>query len=113
MTGDRDTITVNHPQLGIWQLECKASSRLLFTENETNDRHIFGTANATAFVKDGINDFVLNGRTAAVNPAKAGTKAAAYHLLDIPAEDSPTVRLRLRRAGLDDPAFAEADAFTT
>ena len=66
---------------------------------------------------------MLHGRTAAVNPAKTGTKAAAYYLLDIPAAGCATVRLRLRRAGLDDPAFdasfdetlvrcrAEADAF--
>jgi hypothetical protein len=123
MTGNRDTITANHPQLGVWQLNCDGSPRLLFTDNETNDRRIFGTANGTVFVKDGINDFLLHGRTAAVNPAETGTKAAAHYLLDIPASGSATVRLRLRRAGLDSPAFdasfnetfarrrAEADTF--
>ena len=123
MTGNHDTITANHPQLGVWQLKCDGSPQLLFTENETNDQRIFGTANRTAFVKDGINDFLLHGRTAAVNPAKTGTKAAAYYLLDIPAAGSATVRLRLQRGGLDDPAFdaafdeifakrrVEADAF--
>jgi hypothetical protein len=108
-----------------WRLatEMRWVPQLLFTEKETNDRRIFGTANRTAFVKDGINDFLLHGRTAAVNPAKTGTNTAAYYLLDIPAAGSATVRLRLRRAGLDDPAFdasfdeifarrhAEADAF--
>ena len=123
MTGNHDTITANHPQLGIWQLKCEGLPRLLFTENETNDRRIFGTANRTAFAKDGINNFLLDGETAAVNPAKTGTKAAAYYLLDIPAAGSATVRLRLQRAELDDSGFdasfdeifarcrAEANAF--
>ena len=61
MTGNNDTITANHPQLGVWQLKCDGSPRLLFTENETNDRRLSGTAGGTAFVKDGINDFLLHG----------------------------------------------------
>ena len=123
MTGDRDTIAANHPQLGAWQLTCDGSPQLLFTENETNDRRIFGANNGSAFVKDGINDFLLHGHAEAVNPAKTGTKAAACYRLDIPAAGSATVRLRLRRAGPGAPAIdesfgeiltrrrAEADAF--
>ena len=34
--------------------------------------------NRTPYVKDGINDAVVNGRTDAVNPLRAGTKAAAH-----------------------------------
>jgi hypothetical protein len=50
--------------------KCDGSPRL--TENETNDRRIFGTANGTAFVKDGINDFLLHSRITSVNPTKTG-----------------------------------------
>ncbi|HVH80282.1 MAG TPA: glucosidase, partial [Stellaceae bacterium] len=123
MTGSGDTITASHPQLGVWQLHCDGSPRLLFTENETNNQRIFGTPNETAYVKDGINDFVLYGRAAAVNPENTGTKAAAHYPLDVPAGGSAAIRLRLRRPGLDADAFdasfheifaqrrAEADAF--
>ena len=41
------------------------SPELLFTENETNAQRIFGAPNATPFVKDGINDHVVNAAHAA------------------------------------------------
>ena len=34
---------------------------LLFTENETNTQRCFGTPNASPYVKDGINDYVVHG----------------------------------------------------
>jgi hypothetical protein len=123
MSGDRTMITAHHPQLGVRRLECDGSPQLLFTENETNDQRIFGTSNRAAFVKDGINDFLLHDRTDAVNPENTGTKGAAHYELHIPAGSSVRVRLRLRPSVLDDPAFgtsfdetfarrrAEADAF--
>ncbi len=108
LTGNGNTITAAHPQLGRWQLQFDGSPHLLFTENETNTQRIFGTANKPPFVKDGINDFLLQGNAEAINPANTGTKAAVYYLLDVPAAGSTTVRLRLRRAGVDDPAFDDS-----
>jgi hypothetical protein len=37
-------------------LHCEGSPELLFTENETNARRLFGIENRTPYVKDGIND---------------------------------------------------------
>ena len=48
----------------------KATSPLLFTENETNTERIFGVPNRTPYVKDGINDYVVHGQTEAVNPGR-------------------------------------------
>ena len=48
----------------------------------------------TAF-KDGIHRHVVQGEPGAVNPAKVGTKLAAWHKLSIPAGGSARVRLRL------------------
>jgi hypothetical protein len=45
--------------LGERYLNCEEDVPLLFTENETNNERIFGTPNATAYVKDGINDYVV------------------------------------------------------
>ena len=40
-----------------------------------------GTKNESAYVKDGINDFVVYGNQGAVNPEKQGTKTSAhYHI---------------------------------
>jgi len=43
-----------------------------------------------------------SGQGEAVNPAKAGTKAAAHYVLNVPGGGSQTVRLRLAAAPADD-----------
>src|SRR5437588_67371 len=51
--------------------------------------------NRTRYVKDGINDYVVHGSTGAVNPAHAGTKAAAHYRFAIGAGKAVVIRLRL------------------
>ena len=51
------------------------------------------------YVKDGINDCVVQGDQAAVNPEKQGTKVAAHYRLTVAAGQSATVRLRLTARG--------------
>jgi hypothetical protein len=82
------------------RLYCEGSPELLFTENETNAKRLFGAENGSAYVKDGINDYVVHGTTAAVNPEKLGTKAAAHYKLTIGASESVEIRLRLTDADL-------------
>ncbi len=89
--------SASHPELGDWVLRADGSPQLLFCENETNNRRLFGGENASLYVKDGINDFVVAGVSDAVNPERTGTKVAAHHVLEIAAGDSATVRLRLTR----------------
>ena len=72
-----------HPELGEWLLQADASAQLLFCENETNNERLFGTPNASPYVKDGINDFVVAGRADAVNHGGTGTKVAAHHVLEL------------------------------
>jgi len=86
-------------------LYCDDSPNVLFTENETNNEKLFGGENRTKFVKDGINDFVVNGKTDAVNPGQIGTKAAANYFYEIPAGSEKTIRLRL-----SDKQFSRKDA---
>jgi hypothetical protein len=84
---------------------------LLFTDNETNLARCFGVPNTSPYVKDAFHDYVIHGKQDAVNPARAGTKVAAYYRLDLPPGGEATVRLRLTREA-DAPAapFAEFDA---
>src|SRR6478609_6150385 len=49
-----------HPQLEHMFLYCEGKPQLLFTENETNHQRLFGNSNPTPYVKDAINDFVVN-----------------------------------------------------
>ena len=49
----------SHAELGDWVLRADDSAQLLFCENETNNERLFGVANASPYVKDGINEFVV------------------------------------------------------
>ena len=80
-----------------WLL-CEGAPTLLFTENETNAARLFGSRNASACVKDGINDAIVHGRGDAVNPARTGTKASAHYMLTIEPGERATVRLRFTDA---------------
>jgi hypothetical protein len=90
-------ILASHAELGDYALYCEADVPLLFTENETNARRLFGEPNATPYVKDGINDYIVNGNHQAVNPDLTGTKAAAHYELNVGAGETTAVRLRLTR----------------
>ncbi len=81
--------------LGKRYLYCESAAPWLFTENETNARRLFNSQNATAYVKDGINNYVVDGQQDAVNPQNKGTKVAAHHRLAIAPGASQVVRLRL------------------
>jgi hypothetical protein len=68
---------------------------LLFTENETNLERLFNSPSASPYVKDAFHEYVVHGRSAAVNPRQNGTKAAAHYVLAIPAREAVTIELRL------------------
>src|SRR6184192_1637903 len=94
-TAPDPVIELNHAQAGNRWLHCEGSPELLFTENETNVRRLFGVENHTPYVKDGINDYIVHGATEAVNPEHTGTKAAAHYKLTVRAGETVLVRLRL------------------
>jgi mannosylglycerate hydrolase MGH1-like protein len=91
-------IEAEHAQLGRRWLACEGDPMLLFTDNDTNAARLWGTPNATPYVKDGINDYLVEGRKDAVNPDGVGTKASAHYRLLVPAGRSAIVRLRLSDA---------------
>ena len=70
-------IEPDHPSLGKRWLYYEGSPELLFTENETNFKRLFGVENRCACVKDGINDYIVDGVKEAVAAEPMGTKAAA------------------------------------
>ncbi len=88
-------VAAAHVDLGNRFLYCDKDVPLLFTENETNNERIFGTPNASPFVKDGINNFVVSGKQDAINPEHTGTKASAQYQLTVGAGKTTTIRLRL------------------
>jgi hypothetical protein len=89
------TVVGSHGELGERWLCVEGDVPLLFTENETNNRRFFGTENTGAYAKDGINDYIVHGIQAAVNPAGKGTKVASHHELKVEAGGTAVLRLRL------------------
>jgi hypothetical protein len=105
-----DALHAFHPGLGSYLLRADAPVRWLFTENESNNKRLFGLANASPYVKDAFHEYVVGGQALAVNPAREGTKAAALQVLNIPAGGEAVLRLRLSALGAPgadgpDPAF--------
>ena len=109
-SGQDSVVELDLHQAGTRRLYCDGSPELLFTENQTNVARLFGAENRSAYVKDGINDFVVHGAADAVNPEKTGTKAAAHYKLRIGAGESVEIRLRLTDAEFNEKsAFADFD----
>ena len=122
-------IEADHHTLGPRVLLCEGRPELLFTENDTNAKRLYGTENPTPYVKDAFHEYVVGGIEGAVNPAQTGTKACARYSVTVEGGGSATVRLRLtdqipvpqvpNAAGAFGPDFdqtraarvAEADAF--
>ncbi|MGC2512133.1 MAG: glucosidase [Acidobacteriaceae bacterium] len=100
-------IAASHADLGERYLYCQGDVPLLFTENETNNERIFGQPNTSPYVKDGINNYVVNGKREAVNPRQSGTKSSAHYQIGIGAGKTATIRLRLS----DLPPAAVGDPF--
>ena len=89
-------VAATHSLLGEFLFSCEGEAPLLFTENETNHQRLFpGQKNESPYVKDGINDCVVQGNPHAVNPGKQGTKVAAHYRLNVGAGQTKVIRLRL------------------
>ncbi len=117
-------VEASHTELGDRYLYCDGDVPLLFTENETNNARLFSGQNASSYVKDGINDYVVQGEKSAINPERTGTKCAAHYELNVGAGKTTTVRVRLSNLAPDaigdatksfsntiDARKAEADEF--
>jgi len=87
------TIELEEPYYGRRWLMAEGAPELLFTENESNAMALWKTPNRAPYTKDGIGEFVLHGRTDAVNPAFKGTKTSAHYVWRIEPGQSAVARL--------------------
>ncbi len=83
-----------HPLMGDHVFLCEGADDLLFTENDSNLRRLYGVPNPTPFVKDAFHDAVVRGDRRAINPARTGTKAAALYRRRLAPGGTLTLRLR-------------------
>jgi len=87
-------VEFTHDYYGRRRLLCEGGPTLLFTENETNTRRLYGDRAGARYVKDSFHDYVIRGDKEAVNPDRVGTKAAAHYVLAVAPGASKTICLR-------------------
>jgi hypothetical protein len=96
--GEMERVSIiesSHPSLGKRWLYCAQPAQLLFSENETNFEKLSGTQNQSNYLKDGIENYIIQGQEEAVNPNQTGTKFSAAYFWKISAGQTKTIRLRL------------------
>src|SRR5262245_40172532 len=102
------SITAEHESLGTYHLYAEPHHELLFCDNETNVKRLFGVKSAGYF-KDAFHEYVVKNNRAAVNPERRGTKAAVHYALSTPGHGMARVRLRLS-SRLSLQPFADFDS---
>jgi len=75
----------------------------LFCENETNNKRIYNVPNKSTYVKDGINDHVVDGDVESVNPKKTGSKFAVWQKFRLKAGKEKVIKVRLSKKALSKP----------
>jgi hypothetical protein len=111
-----------HDELGDYCIQFQTADRLLFCDNESNFARLFGVSAGPGYFKDAFHEYVVDGRSEAVNAAGEGTKVAGLCARTVPPGDSFTIRVRLtagdrprdRFVGFDDifaDRIAEADSY--
>jgi len=112
---DGSSLLVNHPQLGRYRFHVdspnlKKKIPWWFTENETNNPSVFGTAAEGPCSKDAFHRYLIDGEKDAISNHSIGTKAAPYLKFKVPAGKSVTIRCRLHELN-DDNGLEGLDQF--
>ena len=90
-----NTLLLRSDDIGDYHCYMEGNPKLLFTNNETNNLLLYQYKNDTPYVKDGINNRIVNGDLKAVNDDHTGTKAGIWYHLSIGAGESRVVNIRL------------------
>ncbi|MEO8253534.1 MAG: glucosidase [Flavobacterium sp.] len=106
-------VTVTHPYVGNYNFYFDDAEKLLFTENETNNEVIFGSANDHPFKKDLFHNAVIHNDFSLATQNSEGTKFAPLYFLNLEAGESYSVKLRLSNQKIENPFDANFEAIIT
>ena len=99
--GYAGTLVARHRVLGRLVLAGEDDPEPLVCDNESNADRLWGLTSRSKYPKDGINDYIVDGKPT-VNPDRIGTKAALHYEVEVPAGGTREIRLRLTQVA--DPA---------
>jgi hypothetical protein len=66
------------PSPGVGESGEDVLPELMFTENDTNFKSLYGQKNEQPYVKDAFHRYIVDGEKDAINPHQVGTKSAAW-----------------------------------
>jgi len=95
-------LEINHSDMEDYFLYYDGKPEVLFCENETNTKRLYGS-DSDGYFKDGVNEFIVNGNKNAINNLNKGTKAALNYVGKVPGGKSFEVRLRLANRKIEKP----------
>lgn len=110
--GARWGVRAEHPTLGAYHLYGRTPADTLFTENESNAQRLWGVPNATPYVKDAFDRYLVHGEQDAVNPAHQGTKFGALHQITVAAGHTVVLDLALSAEPLTQPFVRQERLFS-
>ncbi|WP_282055563.1 MGH1-like glycoside hydrolase domain-containing protein [Maribacter luteus] len=91
------SVSIRHPYVGDYRLYFEEPSKLLFTENETNRKRIFGEENDHPFKKDLFHDAVSKNDYSLAEKRREGTKFSPLYELSLKAGETRVIKLRLTK----------------
>ena len=99
-------VATRHETLGDFRFDFGShpngnETNLLFTENETNTKLLFGSDNYTPYVKDAFHRYLIDGEQDAVNPQPHGTKVTVPYQLRLDPGQQQTIVARLSKSDTD------------
>ncbi len=98
-----------HPCCKPMSLAFETAGELMFCENETNRKRLYGEG-PHGFWKDAFHERVVERARDAVNPARKGTKCGGLHELSLEPGEIKIVRVRLSETGAISDSFGDFDA---
>ena len=106
-------INIDHDSIPLKRLYSRDQNSIaLFCNNETNPAKILNTVSTAKFFKDGINDFLIQNNTNAINKDQCGTKACFLIDTEIEAKESKIFEFRLSPHEMEDAFFNFDDIFS-
>lgn len=100
LAANEGNVSVDHTLIRPLTLHLENKAPLLFCDNETNLKKLYGVDNTSPYTKDDINDYLIDGNQKAINQLQ-GTKVAVNYDLKIKARESAVIRLRLSATNND------------
>ena len=101
-TGD-NRLNIRHDDVGNYSIYFeKRPDEFAFCNNETNRKRLYGTANTSKYVKDGIHRYVVEGKKT-INSRNTGTKCSGLYWVNVQPGKPIEVNFRLSKKALKEP----------